>query len=762
MVFSLILMIDSGVNKSERNEKKDDAGNAQFEHLTGKISGDFFRKEEPDNPFNKHGNTYSNKNQPHMMKNKHINLVHSFILLQPVRKVKRGIFFLLIILIALGTSGVAAREESLRQGYALFQEKRYADASSYFKEAARNHPLLSCYALFYLAVSYQRLGEDESALKTYSRFLTLHPQHRLTSVALFRVAGLRSKGSQHAEAITAYHRLIEDPSFFTQDRLYFLLATEYLSLRKWAEALFFYRKVISDFPRSDRALASLRKSKEIKTELTTQLTVTERYEDARVLKHHRQYELALAILIEISQEEITSKLAADVQMLIGDIYSNIGEHNLAIEAYKKLSSHFPHSDLRPRAIYMIAGEFHALRDLEMAFKNYEQLIATYPSHSLAEDSLKRQGELLEEKGKLSEAISKYKRILTRYPDGELGDKISRRIARYFMEKEDFSEAAIFFAFIFHHHPDSPLAPEAMYWLGRSQEKMGDYLKAIETYQALISSFPIHFYRFQAVQRIDRLNDELLGKITIDNYILFPVSGEMKMFSQMTLRDDVNVNFRKGVALIRAGMYEDAIGEIHLSPINRDQEFFFNLAALYTELGDYRRSIMQIEIASKRWASLYKELLFYLFPRHFHEYVKRYAQEFEVDPFLIWAIIHAESRFNPQAVSISDARGLMQFIPSTGRWIAEKLNIEFSPFNPAANIRMGAWYINHLLEVFDGNVAFAIAAYNGGQGNVRRWTGRGGFSDMDEFIEMIPRDETRTFVKRVLRNYNMYHWLYHRH
>ncbi len=105
---------------------------------------------------------------------------------------------------------------------------------------------------------------------------------------------------------------------------------------------------------------------------------------------------------------------------------------------------------------------------------------------------------------------------------------------------------------------------------------------------------------------------------------------------------------------------------------------------------------------------------------------------------------------------------MQFIPSTGRWIAEKLNIEFSPFNPAANIRMGAWYINYLLEVFDGNVAFAIAAYNGGQGNVRRWTGRGGFSDMDEFIEMIPRDETRTFVKRVLRNYNMYHWLYHRH
>ena len=73
--------------------------------------------------------------------------------------------------------------------------------------------------------------------------------------------------------------------------------------------------------------------------------------------------------------------------------------------------------------------------------------------------------------------------------------------------------------------------------------------------------------------------------------------------------------------------------------------------------------------------------------------------------------------------------------------------------------MGAWYINHLLEVFDGNVVFAIAAYNGGQGRVRKWIEAGGFSNMDEFIEVIPRDETRTFVKRVLGNYNMYRWLY---
>jgi soluble lytic murein transglycosylase len=760
-------MINSGVNKSERNEKKDAAGDAQFGHLTGKVSGDLFRNEEPDNPFNKHNNTYSDKNQPHMIKNKHINRVHnsssSFILLQLVRKVKRGKFFLLIILIALSASGVAVAKEDLQQGYALFQKGRYADASSYFREAAKNHPLLSCYALFYLAVSYQRLGEEESALKTYSRFLALHPQHRLAPVVLFRVAGLRSKSSRHTEAITAYHRLIKNPSFFTQDRLYFLLATEYLSLGERTKALLFYRKVISNFPRSEWAIASLEKSREIEVKLATRPTAMERYENARVLKHHRQYEPALAILTEISQKEITLKLAADVQMFIGDIYSRLRKHNQAIEAYKKFLSRFPHSDLRPRAIYMIAGEFYVLGNSEMTFKNYGQLIATYPSHPLADDSLKRQGELLEEKGKLSLAISKYKRILTRYPDGGLGDEVSHRIARYyFMEKEDFSQAANFFAFIFHNYPDSPLAPEAMYWLGRSQEKIGDHLKAIETYQLLMGFFPRHFYRFQAMQRIDRLNYKLLEKTTIDNYISFPVSGEMKMFSQMTLRDDANINFRKGVALIRAEMYEDAIGEILFSPINRDQEFFFNLAALYAEIEDYRRSIMQIEIASKRWDVLYKELLFYLYPRYFREHVERSAQEFGVDPFLIWAIIHVESKFNPQAVSRSDARGLMQFIPSTGRWVAKKLNIEFSPFNPAVNIRMGAWYINHLIRAFDGNVVFAIAAYNGGQGNVRRWIARGGFSDMDEFIEMIPRDETRTFVKRVLGNYNMYRWLYRRH
>ncbi len=142
-------------------------------------------------------------------------------------------------------------------------------------------------------------------------------------------------------------------------------------------------------------------------------------------------------------------------------------------------------------------------------------------------------------------------------------------------------------------------------------------------------------------------------------------------------------------------------------------------------------------------------------------VRSWANRYAVDPHLVWAIMREESHFRISAISGSDARGLMQLLPSTARWIAEdRLGISYSAdglFDPPTNIRLGAWYLGYLMEQFPQGVAWAVAAYNGGQGNLRRWT-EGGVP-----LEVLPSAlgsvETREYLTKVLNSWLIYSWLY---
>src|SRR5438270_6374413 len=112
-----------------------------------------------------------------------------------------------------------------------------------------------------------------------------------------------------------------------------------------------------------------------------------------------------------------------------------------------------------------------------------------------------------------------------------------------------------------------------------------------------------------------------------------------------------------------------------------------------------------------------------------------AQKYDVDPALVAAVVQTESRFHPQARSAVGARGLMQLMPRTGRWLGAT-----NLYDPEQNVDAGVRYLKYLQDRFDGNLKKAIAAYNGGEGNVQRYNG------------VPPFHETRTYVKRVLSRY----------
>ena len=124
-----------------------------------------------------------------------------------------------------------------------------------------------------------------------------------------------------------------------------------------------------------------------------------------------------------------------------------------------------------------------------------------------------------------------------------------------------------------------------------------------------------------------------------------------------------------------------------------------------------------------------------------------------------SVIRIESRFDPLAVSRTGAKGLMQIMPSTEKEIGERLGFSVNPasssFRPELNIRMGAYYLWKQLEAFGWQPEIALAAYNAGPGNVKRWLRRWGMVDPELFVEFIEFPETREFVKRVLATQALY-------
>jgi soluble lytic murein transglycosylase len=151
-----------------------------------------------------------------------------------------------------------------------------------------------------------------------------------------------------------------------------------------------------------------------------------------------------------------------------------------------------------------------------------------------------------------------------------------------------------------------------------------------------------------------------------------------------------------------------------------------------------------------------------YPLLYRDIIFQYAQEYNIDPYLIAAIIKAESNFNPWAVSPKGARGLMQVMPQTGEWVAKETGqVDFHQeqlFRPEINIRLGSWYLANLYQEFQGDLILVLAAYNSGQGNVKKWQSEKHWTQIRK-IGQVPFPETKQFIRKVIWNYRVYKYLY---
>lgn len=152
----------------------------------------------------------------------------------------------------------------------------------------------------------------------------------------------------------------------------------------------------------------------------------------------------------------------------------------------------------------------------------------------------------------------------------------------------------------------------------------------------------------------------------------------------------------------------------------------------------------------------------LYPVKYRDLVQQYSKKYNVDPYLVLAVIKVESNFRPEAVSPKNARGLMQISEITGKWGADVLQlndyVKEQLFDPETNIYIGCWYISVLYGEFS-NTELVLAAYNGGSGNVAQWLKDSSLSATGKSLDRIPFKETEQYLKKVKNSYNIYKRLY---
>lgn len=149
----------------------------------------------------------------------------------------------------------------------------------------------------------------------------------------------------------------------------------------------------------------------------------------------------------------------------------------------------------------------------------------------------------------------------------------------------------------------------------------------------------------------------------------------------------------------------------------------------------------------------------IFPQPHSEIVAKMSEKTQLRPSLIYSIMKQESGFNPKARSAADAFGLMQVIPPLARQLAKKFSVPYSTetdlYSPEINIQLGALELMQQVGKQKGQLSFVAAAYNAGPEALAQWRKTRARDDLVEFIEEIPYEETRTYVKLITRNLLFY-------
>ena len=423
--------------------------------------------------------------------------------------------------------------------------------------------------------------------------------------------------------------------------------------------------------------------------------------------------------------------------------------------------------------YYLAAARERLGEEDAALEAYGLSLMEDAQGPLADDAAWWRARLLEAMGRLDEAQSAYSQLLSAYPTSTWAAEARFRQGLVSYKQGRFQEAADSWLPILS-ASHAPLDQgRALLWLAKAEATRGDD-GAAEAYLRRVVALPRPGYF--GLRAVALLTEEPPPAEPVDITQAAPNwSASDSWAAALATPQEVpfdptsDSRWTRARELLALGLYDESQAEFGslLSAPGTSPARLYRLARALDALGQThlaaRAATLLLERLSPAAAEAApSEVRRLAYPTGFASLVETVSRREGVSAALLLALIRQESFFDPRAGSSAGALGLTQVIPSTGEDIAHDLGIdEFEAedlLRPSVSIRFGARYLKRQLVQFDGAVPEALAAYNGGPGNARRWS-RAAHGDPDLFLEEIDLPETRAYVRLVSENLARYQELY---
>lgn len=639
-----------------------------------------------------------------------------------------------------------------------------------YKNLVLDDPILTDYSLFYLADTYHLKGDNHESIATFKEIIEKFPHSLIISEVNYQIAQNYRELNDLTSALIYYENILKDSlDSHLKARILLELSEIYWQEKRYIDSLNCLYEILEKNYRLKRnsepeelLIRYFYKIKEDSKDIKIPYHIMVKCAD--ILFKYRQYNSAEGLYMEIIKGFPEAKDIAEVYYKRARSLYYKKEYKDAINQCEEIMVKFASSEITIKADYLEANSLRALGERYLAIDKYEKIIEKYPESYYARQSFLRLAESFFQLKEIEKGISTWRELINRYPDSYETMTSLWNLARYYTNNNAFPEALNYYHELSERFPQSSLGDDALYWKGKILENMGLKEEAKIAYEKLVQEYPLSYYSERVIQQ--RSDISFAWPISIANKDDFINLEEfLKIYDK--IEGTGLLSLLKAELFEEINFYRESIAELWraLNYYPGNIYLLFKLSDIYKKNKDYYDSLNYTEIIfsylrdNYRLEDLPLELWQNLYPIYFEDIINEYALKYEIDPLLVLAMIREESRFNPWNESVAGARGLMQIVFSTGEWIAQKLNLEdFTDemlFSTEVNINLGCWYINYLKERFSNDPILMISGYNAGPGITSKWLKEYDRSDLDNFVENIPYSETREYIKKVMKSYQMY-------
>jgi soluble lytic murein transglycosylase len=642
-------------------------------------------------------------------------------------------------------------------GYAHYLDKDYVSARSSWDRTKPLEPLLGDYLDYLNAAAYQNESNPKAVLQTLEGFEQKYPdslQARDVTM-LYASALLATNDPQRAAAYLEKHR---QPM---KADIEITLARAYLASGDKNKAADIFHRLYFETPTSIEAEASAIELRNL-GETPPVGSFDQRHVRATLLAKARRYQDALNELSPLVEQAPPEKML-DIQTEFAAALYKARKRDDAQHLFESIvQNQAAGVDSKAQALYFLA---EISRDKDDGEKNRDyvsQLRTLAPDSTWMMDALLSAGNMYMLRRDYELAVPFYAEIYQRQKNGRTSPYTHWKTAwlTYRMGKKD--DAKRLFEEQIDLYPASQEVTAAIYWRGRIAEDEGDKGMARAYYQKLTENYRYYYYANLARERVAKLGAEAVDPPILDK-LPRPPSPPHDWDPPAD-----NVRAQKAQLLANAALFDFAVAEMQAASPGSPPWEAKSVAEIYSEQGSYIRSIETLKRAAPGYFTVEipqipRPVWEGLFPRPFWEELRRDATANQLDPHLVASLIRQESEFNPGAISHANAMGLMQLLPSVGKNLAKEMKIKHFSSDELllanTNLQLGTRYFKHMVDHYDGQVQYALAAYNAGEDRVDDWRKNGNFPDVEEFVESIPFTETREYVQAIMRNAMIYKLLY---